>query len=144
MWYDRSGIAAFAPPAEKFISRVRALGVGAGPQVVVYDGIGVFSAARVWWLFRLMGKSDVAVLDGGFPKWQADGHAVIARQDIALPATPQHGVAATHQEPVAGVLRGIPRVAVRRVVDSLHPPLVATVGHIQQPPPLAPFCAHLR
>ena len=73
---DRSEIAHMAPPAEKFISRVRALGVGDGHQVVVYDGTGVFSAARVWWLFRLMGKSDVAVLDGGFPKWQADGHAV--------------------------------------------------------------------
>jgi len=43
---------------------------------VVYDGAGLFSAARVWWTFRLMGKSDVAVLDGGFPKWQAEGREV--------------------------------------------------------------------
>ena len=65
-----------APPVEKFISRMRAMGVGDGHQVVVYDGAGLFSAARVWWLFRLMGKTDIAVLDGGLPKWLAEGRAV--------------------------------------------------------------------
>lgn len=65
-----------APPPEKFISRLRAMGVGDGHQVVVYDGAGIFSAARVWWTFRLMGKLDVAVLDGGFAKWQAEGREV--------------------------------------------------------------------
>jgi len=69
----RSTLPHMAPPPEKFISRMRAMGVGDGHQVVVYDGTGIFSAARVWWIFRLMGKTDVAVLDGGFPKWQAEG-----------------------------------------------------------------------
>jgi len=64
------------PPPEKFISRMRAMGIGDGHQVVVYDGAGMFSAARIWWLFRLMGKSDIAVLDGGFPKWQAEGREI--------------------------------------------------------------------
>ena len=72
----RSDLPHMAPPVEKFISRMRAMGVGDGHQVVVYDGMGMFSAPRVWWLFRLMGKQDVAVLDGGFPKWQAEGHPV--------------------------------------------------------------------
>ena len=72
----RSELAHMAPPPEKFISRMRAMGVGDGHQVVVYDGSGLFSAARVWWTFRLMGKKDVAVLDGGFPKWQAEGHEI--------------------------------------------------------------------
>ena len=72
----RSGLPHMAPQPEKFISRMRALGVGDGHQVVVYDGAGLFSAARVWWLFRLMGKSDIAVLDGGFPKWTAEGRQV--------------------------------------------------------------------
>ena len=45
------------------------MGVGDGHQVVVYDGAGIMSAARVWWLFRLMGQENVAVLDGGLPKW---------------------------------------------------------------------------
>ncbi|MGB3177042.1 MAG: 3-mercaptopyruvate sulfurtransferase [Albidovulum sp.] len=69
----RSDLPHMAPPPEKFVSRMRAMGVGDGHQVVVYDGSGLFSAARVWWTFRLMGKKDVAVLDGGLPKWVAEG-----------------------------------------------------------------------
>ena len=76
----RSELPHMAPPPEKFISRMRAMGVGDGHRIVVYDGIGIFSAARVWWLFRLMGKTEVAVLDGGFAKWQAEGREV---EDIA-------------------------------------------------------------
>jgi len=72
----RSDLPHMAPPVEKFMSRLRAMGVGDGHQVVVYDGIGMFSAPRVWWTFRLMGKLDVAVLDGGFAKWQAEGRPV--------------------------------------------------------------------
>ena len=72
----RSALPHMAAPPEKFMSRLRALGVGDGHQVVVYDGAGLFSAARVWWNFRLMGKTDIAVLDGGFPKWQAEGRPV--------------------------------------------------------------------
>ena len=72
----RSELPHMVPPAEKFVSRMRAMGVGDGHQVVVYDGAGLFSAARVWWLFRLMGKTDVAVLDGGMPKWQSEGRPV--------------------------------------------------------------------
>ncbi len=73
---QRSSLPHMAPPPEKFISRMRAMGVGDGHQVVIYDGAGIFSAARVWWTFRLMGKTDVAVLDGGFPKWRAEGREI--------------------------------------------------------------------
>ena len=73
---QRSNLPHMAPPPEKFISRMRAMGVGDGHQVVVYDGAGLYSAARVWWTFRLMGKVDVAVLDGGLPKWRAEGREV--------------------------------------------------------------------
>jgi thiosulfate/3-mercaptopyruvate sulfurtransferase len=73
---QRSPLPHMAPPVEKFMSRMRAMGVGDGHQVVVYDGSGMFSAPRVWWTFRLMGKTDVAVLDGGFPKWVAEGRPV--------------------------------------------------------------------
>ena len=69
----RSELPHMVPPVEKFMSRMRAMGVGDGHQVVVYDGAGLFSAARVWWLFKLMGQTNVAVLDGGFPKWVAEG-----------------------------------------------------------------------
>ncbi len=70
---NRSALPHTVPPVEKFMSRMRAMGVGDGHQVVVYDGAGLFSAARVWWMFRLMGKTDIAVLDGGLPKWKAEG-----------------------------------------------------------------------
>lgn len=70
---QRSDLPHMAPPVEKFMSRLRQMGVGDGHQVVVYDRHGVFSACRVWWLFRLMGQTHVAVLDGGLPKWMAEG-----------------------------------------------------------------------
>ena len=73
---QRSSLPHMAPPPEKFISRLRAMGVGDGHQVVIYDGAGLFSAPRVWWIFRLMGKLDVAVLDGGLPKWRAEGREI--------------------------------------------------------------------
>ncbi|MEO9826967.1 MAG: 3-mercaptopyruvate sulfurtransferase [Paracoccaceae bacterium] len=70
---QRSNLPHMMPPPEKFISRMRAMGVGDGHQVVVYDTAGLFSAARVWWMFRHMGKTDIAVLDGGYAKWIAEG-----------------------------------------------------------------------
>ena len=72
----RSDLPHMVPPVEKFMSRMRAMGVGDGHQIVVYDGSGLFSAPRVWWLFKLMGQMNIAVLDGGFPKWQAEGHPI--------------------------------------------------------------------
>ncbi|MFK7939296.1 MAG: 3-mercaptopyruvate sulfurtransferase [Roseovarius sp.] len=79
---QRSDLPHMAPPVEKFMSRLRKLGVGDGHQVVVYDAQGLFSAARVWWMFRLMGQDNIAVLDGGLPKWQADGHPVDAAPPV--------------------------------------------------------------
>ena len=72
----RSPLPHMAPPPEKFMSRMKAMGVGDGHQVVVYDAHGLMSAARVWWTFRLMGVDSVAVLDGGFPKWTAEDRPV--------------------------------------------------------------------
>ncbi|MBV0891894.1 3-mercaptopyruvate sulfurtransferase [Paracoccus sp. Z118] len=72
----RSELPHMAPQPELFISRMRAAGIGDGHQVVIYDDSDVRSAARVWWTFRLMGKTDVAVLDGGLAKWQAEGRPV--------------------------------------------------------------------
>lgn len=72
----RSALPHMAPQIELFISRMRAMGIGDGHQVVVYDNSPLHSAARVWWTFKLMGKQDVAVLDGGLAKWQAEGRAI--------------------------------------------------------------------
>lgn len=70
---SQSDLPHMAPPVEKFISRMRAMGVGDGHRVVVYDSAGIFSAPRAWWMFRLFGKAEVAVLDGGLRKWKAEG-----------------------------------------------------------------------
>jgi thiosulfate/3-mercaptopyruvate sulfurtransferase len=64
------------PSPETFSARVRKLGLGDGNRIVVYDGLGLFSAARVWWMFRVFGHEDVAVLDGGLRKWKAEGRAL--------------------------------------------------------------------
>ncbi len=61
------------PSPAKFASRMKAMGIGDGSRIVVYDSQGLFSAARVWWMFRAMGHLDVVVLDGGLPKWIAEG-----------------------------------------------------------------------
>jgi thiosulfate/3-mercaptopyruvate sulfurtransferase len=72
------------PSAEKFSSRVRKLGLGDGARIVIYDQAGVFSAARVWWMFRVFGHGEVMVLDGGLPKWLAEG-----RETEDLPSRPR-------------------------------------------------------
>src|ERR1043165_5108949 len=60
------------PSAEQFAKQVGALGVGDGMTVVLYDGIGLYGAARVWWTFRTFGADKVFVLDGGMPKWKSE------------------------------------------------------------------------
>lgn len=60
------------PRPEAFAAAVGALGIGDGMRVVVYDGLGLFSAPRVRWTFKAFGARDVVILEGGFPKWQAE------------------------------------------------------------------------
>jgi thiosulfate/3-mercaptopyruvate sulfurtransferase len=69
----KSGLPHMLPPPEKFSSRMRSMGIGDGSRIVVYDSTGLFSAARVWWTFRVMGVDDVSVLNGGLPKWKREG-----------------------------------------------------------------------
>lgn len=61
------------PSPEKFSSRMRKMGIGDGKRVIAYDSVGLFSAARAWWMFKVFGHEDVAVLDGGLKKWLAEG-----------------------------------------------------------------------
>jgi len=61
------------PHPTKFASWMRKLGLGDGSRIVIYDSTGLFSAPRVWWMLRVMGHQDVVVLDGGLPKWIAEG-----------------------------------------------------------------------
>ena len=62
-----------APPPEKFASRMQSLGLGDGSRIVLYDDSPLNSAARAWWLLKLFGAHDVAILDGGLAKWKAEG-----------------------------------------------------------------------
>jgi len=69
---EKSQLPHMLPSTVKFASRMKKMGVGDGIRIVVYDTHGLFSAARVWWTFRAMGHEDVAVLNGGLKKWQAE------------------------------------------------------------------------
>lgn len=70
---EKSPLPHMLPSTVKFASRMKKMGVGDGIRIVVYDTVGLFSAARVWWTFRAMGHDDVAVLNGGLKKWVAEG-----------------------------------------------------------------------
>jgi thiosulfate/3-mercaptopyruvate sulfurtransferase len=62
------------PSEPVFTQSVQALGIGANSRVVVYDGKGLFSAARAWWMFRVFGHDRVQILEGGLPAWIAAGY----------------------------------------------------------------------
>jgi thiosulfate/3-mercaptopyruvate sulfurtransferase len=69
----KSGLPHMLPDPVAFSSAMRKLGLGDGMKIVVYDSLGLFSAPRVWWTFRAFGIRDVVILDGGLPKWLAEG-----------------------------------------------------------------------
>ncbi len=74
---DRSSPLPHALPSpHDFAAAVGAMGIGENDSIVVYDGPGMFTAPRVWWMFRVMGARDVRVLDGGFDHWKRDGRPV--------------------------------------------------------------------
>jgi thiosulfate/3-mercaptopyruvate sulfurtransferase len=66
------------PTAEQFSRQVGALGIGDGDHVIAYGGRNMIASARAWWMFRVFGCDRVSVLDGGFPKWRAEGRTVEA------------------------------------------------------------------
>jgi thiosulfate/3-mercaptopyruvate sulfurtransferase len=106
------------PPTVKFASRVKKMGVGDGTRVVVYDAEGLYSAARAWWMFRIMGHDDVAVLDGGLKKWKAEGRPL---QDGEPPQrTPRHFTPRFHAELVrdAAEVRGLIGRPAAQIVDA--------------------------
>lgn len=64
------------PAPTVFEQHASAMGIGRDDTIVVYDGPGMFTAPRVWWMFRTMGAQNTFVLDGGFDNWKAAGHIV--------------------------------------------------------------------
>jgi thiosulfate/3-mercaptopyruvate sulfurtransferase len=75
------------PSPEAFGAAMGALGIGDTDTIVVYDGAGTFSAPRVWWTFRLFGAKDVYILDGGLPRWKAEGFPLETGPASPVPAT---------------------------------------------------------
>ncbi len=61
------------PGPDQFGEAAGALGISEKDTIVVYDGVGLYSAPRVWWTFRIFGAKNVFILDGGFPAWKAEG-----------------------------------------------------------------------
>ena len=76
------------PAPVQFASQVKKMGIGDGLRVIIYDSEGLYSAARVWWMFRTMGHQDVAVLNGGLKKWKAQGRPLDS--GAPPPRTPRH------------------------------------------------------
>lgn len=101
---DSGGLPHMVPPPDRFAEKVSALGVGDDDALVVYDNHGFQTAGRAWWLFRLFGHGNVAILDGGFPKWLAE------KREIQTGApTPAPGVFTPKLQP--GLLRRIDEIA---------------------------------
>jgi thiosulfate/3-mercaptopyruvate sulfurtransferase len=73
------------PRPEVFAQHVGSMGISADDTIVVYDGPGMFSAPRVWWMFRVMGVFQVYVLDGGFDGWKTEGRSVTAERTKIAP-----------------------------------------------------------
>ena len=97
------------PSAVVFASKMKQLGIGDGTTVVAYDTTGLYSAARGWWMLRAMGHENVAVLNGGLPKWKAEGHPVTDEptlQHSDLQFTPRFNAALVRDlEEVRAIIR---------------------------------------
>jgi thiosulfate/3-mercaptopyruvate sulfurtransferase len=84
------------PPAAMFASRMKRMGIGDGMHLIAYDSEGLYSAARVWWMFRAMGHREVRVLNGGLKKWKAEGRPL--EDGPARPRSPRHFTAVRNAE----------------------------------------------
>jgi thiosulfate/3-mercaptopyruvate sulfurtransferase len=69
---DTTDLPHMLPGPKQFGEAVGKLGITESDTIVVYDGLGLFSAPRVWWTFRIMGAKNVFILDGGLPAWKAE------------------------------------------------------------------------
>src|SRR5438045_5173903 len=78
------------PSPERFAQKMAERGIGNDNRVIVYDTVGLSSAGRAWWMLRLFGHDNVALLDGGLPKWKAEGRAL----ETAMPQIPPRRFAA--------------------------------------------------
>jgi thiosulfate/3-mercaptopyruvate sulfurtransferase len=81
--FDQSGaLPHMLPTGDDFTARVSAMGIDNSSHVICYDAAGLFSAARVWWMFKVFGLETVLVLDGGLPKWKSHGFPLEAGEGV--------------------------------------------------------------
>lgn len=124
------------PPLEPFVAKLRAWGIGGASQVVAYDDAGGAFAARLWWLLRWLGHDAVAVLDGGFPAWVAEGRPVTEEVSVKAPGDfqpqPRAGWLVTARELEA------PQSISRRLFDARAPERFA--GDVE---PIDPVAGHI-
>jgi thiosulfate/3-mercaptopyruvate sulfurtransferase len=106
------------PSPAKFASRMKKMGVGDGMRVIAYDSEGLYSAARVWWMFRTMGHDDVAVLNGGLKKWKAEGRPLDSGPPV--PRAERHFTPRFHAELVRDVsdVKGLIGSGNAQIVDA--------------------------
>jgi len=71
---DSTDLPHMLPGPDQFSRAAGGLGISENDTIVIYDGVGLFSAARVWWTFSIFGAGDVFILDGGLPAWKKEGH----------------------------------------------------------------------
>src|SRR5205807_3393977 len=123
------------PDATQFARDVGALGIADTDTIVVYDGAGLYSAPRVWWTFRLFGADKVFVLDGGLPKWKAEGRPLEAG---AVKRAARSFKARKNAELVASLARVRAALASgsAQVVDAR--PAERFLGHAPEPRPGLP------
>src|SRR5271166_2165737 len=76
------------PEPEMLAEEMTALGLGDGMRFVVYDLLGLFAAARVWWTLRAYGVEEVRILEGGLPKWIKEGRPLEAGPARPRPPRP--------------------------------------------------------
>ena len=105
------------PRPEEFAATVGALGIGSDDTIVVYDEAGLFSAPRVWWTFNTMGAKDVRVLDGGGPKWRAEGRPTESGPSMRAPTLFRPGFRPELVEDFDSVL-GLTKSRAKTIIDA--------------------------
>ncbi len=126
-------------PAAKFAAGMQLLGLGENDLIVVYDGAGIYSSARAWWMLRAMGHRNVYVLDGGLPKWKREGRPVDrippqpARRDFV--PHPDHAIVRDLEQMLANLKSGREQVvdargAARFTASEAEPRAGVRDGHI--------------
>jgi thiosulfate/3-mercaptopyruvate sulfurtransferase len=119
------GLPHMLPKPETLAKGMSALGLGDGMRLVVYDGLGLFAAARVWWTLRAYGVEEVRILEGGLPKWTKEGRPLEtgpARPRPPRPFTPrlEQSFIASLDEVREALATGSAQVVDARSADRFH------------------------